>query len=182
MDVLPMRRLWLGMLGLAGAIVAGPALAGGAPAGLMNKTITMSWSTSGTGKRADGTTVSFSNINTRLVYVSSAGRPFLRMQVSGRKAARSGELAPGEGGGSRGASVNFQGDKLVGTESFASGARQYTAAFDPSFSSCSLSVIDAKASGAPIQRRGPDGVMYEISSVSTGSPSCSVQSGNAFAR
>lgn len=178
MDVQSMRRL-LGMLGCTGLLVTGPAAAGGAPSGLLNKTVTMSWSTSGTAKRADGTNVSFSNVNTRLVYVSSAGRPFLRAQVRGGKKTREGELAPGEGGGSRG--VSFQGDKLVGTEAFVSGARRYVASFDASFSSCSLSVIDAKEGSAQIKRRGPDGAMYEISSVSTGSPTCSIQTGNAFA-
>ncbi len=69
----------------------------------------------------------------------------------------------------------------MGTEAFASGARQYVATFNSGFSSCTLSVIDAKAGGAKIQRRGPDGAMYVLDSVSTGSPSCSIQSGNAFA-
>jgi hypothetical protein len=32
-----------------------------------------------------------------------------------------------------------------------------------------------------IRRRGPDGAMYEVTSASTSSPSCSIQSGNAFA-
>ena len=62
-----------------------------------------------------------------------------------------------------------------------SGARQYRATFDAGFSSCSLQVLDAKAGGANIKRKGPDGAMYEITSVSTGSPSCSIQGGNAFA-
>lgn len=173
-----MRHL-LGMLGCAGVLFAGPAVAGGAPAGLLDKTVTMSWSTSGTGKRADGTSVSFSNVNTRIVYISSAGRPFLRAEVRGGRATREGELAPGEGGGSR--SVSFQGDKLIGTEAFASGARRYIASFDSSFAGCSLSVIDAKEGSAQIRRRGPDGAMYEITSVSTGSPTCSIQTGNIFA-
>ncbi len=177
MNVRSMRCL-PAMLGCVGVLFAGPAVAGGAPAGLLNKTVTMSWSTSGTGKRADGTSVSFSNVNTRTVYISSAGRPFLRAQVRGGRATREGELAPGEGGGSRG--VSFQGDKLIGTEAFASGARRYIASFDSSFSGCTLSVIDAKEGSAQIRRRGPDGAMYEITSVSTGSPTCSIQTGNIF--
>jgi hypothetical protein len=150
-----------------------------APAALLDKTVTMSWSTSGSGTRADGTQVSFSNVNTRTVYISSAGRTFLRMEVKGRRAARGAERGPGEGGPK--GSVRLEGNRLVGAEAFASGARQYVATFDPGFSSCTLSVIDAKAGGAKIQRRGPDGAMYVIDSVSTGSPNCSIQSGNAFA-
>ena len=167
------------LLGWACLLVGGPAFAGGAPSGLLNKTVTMSWSTSGTATRADGSNVSFSNVNTRMVYISSAGRPFLRAQVRGGRATREGELAPGEGGGSRG--VSFEGNKLVGTEAFASGARRYIASFDASFASCTLSVIDAKEGSAHIKRRGPDGATYEITSVSTGSPTCAIQTGNNFA-
>jgi hypothetical protein len=161
------------------AAMMGATSAFGAPAGLLDKTITMSWSTSGSGTRADGTNVSFSNLNTRVVYVSSAGRTFLRKEVRGRKASRGADFGPGEGG-SKG-SVRLEGNRLVGAEAFVSGARQYIATFDAGFSSCTLSVIDAKAGGAKIQRKGPDGAMYVIDSVSSGSPSCSIQGGNAFA-
>lgn len=157
-----------------------PAVAGAPPAAL-NKTVTLSWSTSGSGKRADGTQMSFSNINTRVIYISSTGRTFVRMQLRGRKASRGHERGPGEAG-SRGGNVSLQGNRLVGVEAFASGARQYIATFDAEFTSCSLSVIDAKAGSAKIKRRGPDGSMFELDNVSTGSPSCSIQSGNAFAQ
>jgi hypothetical protein len=176
-----MQRSHIGAFCLAGILTASPAMAGGAPTAALDKTITLSWSTSGSGKRADGKTVSFSNVNTRVIYISSAGRPFLRMQVRGGKAAREANLAPGESG-PRGGNVSFQGGRLVGVEGFSSGARQYIATFDASFSSCSLSVIDAKSGGSKIRRKGPDGAMYEIDNVSTGSPSCSVRSGNAFAQ
>lgn len=141
-----------------------------------NKTVTMSWSTSGMATSEDGQQRSYTNINTRTVYISSAGRTFLRMNLRGQKAARSGERGPGEASNG---SVSLQGNRLVGTESFASGARQYIATFDPSFASCTLQVIDAKSGGAAIKRKGPDGRMYTVTA-STGSPSCSIQSGNAF--
>jgi hypothetical protein len=180
-----LRSLVLILFPCAASIAAlpsvGPAAAAGAPAAALNKTVTLSWSTSGSGRRADGAPVSFSNVNTRVIYISSAGRPFLRMQLSGKKASRQGELGPGEKT-RRGGNVSLQGNRLVGIEAFASGARQYIATFDASFSSCSLSVIDAKAGAAKIKRRGPDESMFELDNVSTGSPSCSIQSGNAFAR
>jgi hypothetical protein len=166
---------------LVAVLAIDSAAAASAPPAALNKTVTLSWSTSGSGRRADGTPASFSNINTRVIYISSAGRPFLRAQVRGRKAARQAERGPGDNS-PRGGSVSLQGNKLVGVEGFASGARQYIATFDPAFSSCSLSVIDAKAGAANIKRRGPDGAMFEIDNVSTGSPTCSIQSGNAFAQ
>jgi hypothetical protein len=151
-----------------------------APQGLLNKTVTLHWGTSGMAKGADGRSTSFSNINTRMIYISSAGRTFLRMRVgsAGRSNARQGELGPDDGG-SRG-SVRLEGNRLVGVESFQSGARQYVATFDASFASCTLTIIDAKGDGGTIRRRGPNGAMYEVSNVSTNSPSCSIQAGNAF--
>lgn len=173
-----MPKLFCGLIASLVIAGAGPAVSAGAPQAALNKTVTLSWGTSGTGTSEDGRTVSFNNINTRTVYISSAGRTFLRMSVRGRKATRSAEKGPEDGGG-RG-SVKLDGNRLVGTEAFASGARQYVATFDPSFSSCSLSIIDAKGGNEKIKRRGPDGAMYVLHSVSTGSPSCSVQSGNSL--
>jgi hypothetical protein len=126
----------------------------------------------------DGASRAYNNINTRIVYISSAGRTFLRMSVRGGRAERSGERGP-DGGGAKG-SVRIEGNRLIGTETFLSGARQYIATFDSSFTSCTLEVIDAKNGAAAIKRRGPDGRLYTVTA-STGSPTCSVKSGNAFA-
>jgi len=148
-----------------------------APAALLNKTVTLNWSTSGMATADDGATRSYNNINTRTVYISSAGRTFLRMSLRGKKAARSGEFGPGDA--SAKGSVKIEGNRLVGTEAFMSGARQYIATFDSSFTSCTLQVIDAKSGGDAIKRRGPDGRAYTVTA-STGSPSCSIRDGNAF--
>ena len=158
-------------------IAVTPGAAHAAPSEAFNKTVTMSWSTSGMATSEDGQSRSYNNINTRTVYISSTGRTFLRMSLRGGKAARSGERGP-EDVGSKG-SVWLEGNRLVGIESFESGARQYIATFDPSFASCTLQVVDAKSGGAAIKRKGPDGRMYTVTA-STGSPSCSIQSGNAF--
>ncbi|MBI3700001.1 MAG: hypothetical protein HY242_06075 [Afipia sp.] len=157
------------------ALIASTAHAAASEA--FNKTVTMSWSTSGIATSDDGQQRSYTNINTRTVYISSAGRTFLRMSLRGGKAARSGERGP-EDAGAKG-SVRLEGNRLVGTEAFESGARQYIATFDPGFTSCTVQVVDAKSGGAAIRRKGPDGRMYTVTAA-TGSPSCSVQSGNAF--
>ena len=162
------------------ALTASPVYAaGGAPPQLLNKTVTMSWTTSGTATSADGQSKPFTNVNTRTVYISGVGRPFLRVQLSGGHNSRSGERGPEDT--ARG-SVHFEGAKLVGVESFMSGARQFIATFDGSYSSCTVSVVDARAGNTAIQRRGPDGIMYKVENATTGAPSCSIQSGNAFAR
>ena len=171
-----MNRL-LGGIALSLVVSTSSALCAGAPQGALNKTVSMSWNTSGMSTTQDGQSRSFNNLHTRTVYISSAGRTFLRKAIRGGKSGRSGDAGPGE---SSGGSVRLEGNRLVGTETFMSGARQYVATFDASFSSCSLVVIDAKSGGSNIQRKGPDGRMYSVSNVSTGSPSCSIQSGNAF--
>jgi hypothetical protein len=168
------RRLYC-LLPLLLPLAANGALAA-APEGLLNKTVTLSWTTSGMAKGPSGPADGFSNINVRTVYISSAGRTFLRMMVkSGRgKAARSGEHGPGEAG-SRGS------NRLIGVEPFASGARQWIATYDSGFSGCPLNVIDAKEGNAAIRRRGPNGAMYEVEGASTSSPTCTISAGDAFA-
>ncbi|MBN8979947.1 MAG: hypothetical protein J0I29_01520 [Rhizobiales bacterium] len=168
------RHSFLGPVFFMTLAFTGSALAASSEA--FNKTVTMSWSTSGMATTEDGQQRAYNNLNIRTVYISSAGRTFLRRTVRGQKASRSGERGPGEA--SKG-SVSLQGNRLVGTEAFASGARQYIATFDPGFTSCTLQVIDAKSGDAAIKRKGPDGRMYTVTAT-TGSPSCSVQSGNAF--
>lgn len=165
-------------LGVAASLVATSAALAAAPQAALNKTVTVTWGTSGTGVSETGQSRSFNNINTRTIYISSAGRTFLRMRLRGTKVERGAERGPGDTSG--GSSVRIDGNRLIGVESFQSGARQWIATFDPSFSSCSLSVIDAKAGGANIKRRGPDGAMWTLSNVTTSAPSCSVQSGNAL--
>jgi hypothetical protein len=156
-----------------------PALA--ASPGLLDKTVTLTWNTSGTAKRADGSPpFSFSNHSSRVIYISSAGRTFTKVQLRGERGAMRESSRGPDDGGSKG-SVSVQGNTLVGVDTFMSGARQYRVSFDPSFSSCTVEVIYARSGGADIKRKGPDGAMYEVSNVSTGSPGCSIQSGNAFA-
>lgn len=152
------------------------ALAGGAPTGALNKTITVSFTSTGQAKSADGQSKGYTTQVTRIIYVSSAGRLFMRHRASNPRGSRGGDFAPGGGGGS----FSFQGNRLVGVISYEVGARQITVTFDPGFSSCTASVIEGH-SGGVMRRKGPDGMQYELSGVTTTSPSCSIQSGNAFA-
>jgi len=172
-----MLRRSFALLLAASVLSASPGPSFAASTELFNKTVTMLWSTSGIATAEDGAARSYNNINTRTVYISSAGRTFLRMNLRGGRSERSGERGP-EDASAKG-SVRIEGNRLVGTEAFMSGARQYIATFDSSFTSCTLQVIDAKSGGAAIKRKGPDGRSYTVTA-STGSPSCSVQNGNAF--
>jgi hypothetical protein len=54
--------------------------------------------------------------------------------------------------------------------------------FDASFSSCTAEVVTGKTGNGPASMRAiSSGKVVEIESVSAGSASCSVQTGNAFA-
>ena len=156
-------------------LLAAPAL-GAPPQQLFNKTITISFTASGLARSPEGVQKGFSTKVTRIIYVSSAGRLFMRFQASNRGGTMGGDIAPGEGKGN----ISFQGNRLVGVAPFATGARQLTVTFDSSFSSCTASVIEGH-SGGVIRRKGPDGRMYEVTGGTTSAASCSIQNGNAFA-
>lgn len=161
-------------------LACGPAGAAGVPTGALNKTITVSFTATGNAKTADGQTRGFSTAVSRIIYVSSAGRLFMRHVATNGRATRGGDFAPDDAREGRG-SFHFEGNKLVGVIPYAAGARQITVTFDAGFSSCAASIIEGHAAGGAISRLGPNSVRYEITSATTSSPRCSIQSGNAFA-
>jgi len=115
-----------------------------------------------------------------MIYVSSAGRLFMRAIAKNGSNSIGRDFGPNDARSGRG-SFSFQGNKMVGVIPFDAGARQITATFDPGFTSCTARVIEGHSGGGTIRRKGPNGIMHEISSATTSSPSCSIQSGNAFA-
>ena len=152
-----------------------------APAAAYNKTITISFTSSGTRIDSLGKSAGYNTVVTRIIYVSSNGRLFMRhisQSMNRGRRASGGDFEPG---GGRGGSFAFQGNRLVGTMTWAAGARQITATFDPGFTSCTATVVDGRTAGGAIRRRGPSGEMVEITSHSNSTPSCSIQSGNTFA-
>jgi hypothetical protein len=145
------------------AVTASPALAQ-APAGAMNKTVTISFTATGTAKRPDGTSTPFNTSVSRMIYISSAGRLFMRHTASnaGLKATRGGDFDPAAQSAGKGGSFGFQGNKLVGILPYAGGARQISATFDANFSNCTASVIEGNAGSGSFKRKAPDGKVYEI--------------------
>ena len=176
-----MSRAALGAAVLIALWTTGPALA--APSGLLDKTITVSFTASGMAKTSMGATRSFNTQVSRIIYVSSNGRLFMRHRatrtVGLKSRSRGGDFAPDDERQGRG-SFNFQGNRLVGVIPYANGARQITISFDSSFGTCSASIIEGRSNGT-IRRISPGGEMVEISSATTSSPSCSITAGNAFA-
>jgi hypothetical protein len=173
------------MAAMLTTLLAGSASAAGVPAAAMNKTITISFTASGTGTTPDGKTSPFTTSVTRMVYVSSAGRLFMRHTATANtkgRPTRGGDFDPAAQGAGKGGSFNFQGDKLVGVLPYEGGARQISATFDAGFSSCTATVIEGNAGSGSFRRKGPDGIVREISNASTSGVTCSIQSGNAFAQ
>jgi hypothetical protein len=153
-----------------------------APAAAYNKTITISYTSSGTRTVSLGKSAGYSSAVSRIIYVSSEGRLFMRHLVTSSNRGRRQRGGDFEPGGGRGGSFAFQGNRLVGTITMAAGAIQMTATFDPGFTSCTATIVEGRTAGGTIRRKAPNGEMVEITSVSNSTPSCSIQSGNAFAR
>lgn len=152
--------------------------AGSAPPEAMDKTITISFTATGMSKSAGGETHGFSTQISRMIYVSSAGRLFMRFRATNAKGrSRGGDFGPDD---AKQGIFNFQGNRLVGVIPFATGARQVTVTFDPGFTSCTASVIEGHSNGV-IRRLGPNGTMYEVTSATVVNPTCSIRSGNGFA-
>ncbi len=169
------------------ALLAAPLVASAAPAQLYGKTITLSWHAVGVSSSDDGRTVYFDHLNTRTVYVSSAGRLFTRGVTSlarnegfavCREHGPDDKKVNNEG---LAAEIRFDGGKLVGIQQFARGAGQIVATFNSSFSSCTLSVVYGRIGGSALRVRALDGKMYDVQSISAVSPTCSISDGNALA-
>jgi hypothetical protein len=155
-----------------------------APPQLLNKTVVLSWSSTGAARSDAGRSINFILDHKMTIYISSEGRQFARYIRSNRNGnSNKGDFEPGskKSFSGRPQEIRFQGNQLISASELPSGARQITATFDASFSSCTLSVIVGKSAGAPARTVGPDGVSYTLDSYTTVNPTCSIQNGNAFA-
>jgi hypothetical protein len=108
----------------AASLLPAPALA--APPKLMNKTITVSYSTSIPAQGSDGATRTANRSSIRIIYISSAGRIFTRLTRRDSGLTASTDTAPGDAR----ANFHFEGGKLVGVMQFLTGAAQMTISFD----------------------------------------------------
>jgi len=160
-----------------------PALAD-APRQLYNKTVELSWSAQLVEHGPDGKTVTPTINASRIIYVSSAGRLFTRSSRTNSKIGLSKveDHAPGASRNNEGEArdLRFVGNQMIGNVAFVNGAGHLTATFDSNFSSCSLALIYGRDSGG-MKRRGLNGVMYIVDSLSVSGERCSIREGNPFA-
>lgn len=169
------------MIGRACVVAGGlacPAPAFAAPAELLNKTITVSYTTTIPGKSPDGQTISGVRNAVRTVYISSAGRIFARVFRRDRDASATRETGPGDSSNT----FRFEGNKLVGVMPFVSGASQMVITWDSSGASCNAVIVAGRDSGRAIQWKGVNGKTYTATGpVQNSNISCSIAAGNAFA-
>lgn len=152
-----------------------PATAFAVPANLMNKTITVSMTTTAPWV-ANGRTGTGSRRTFMTIYISSAGRIFSRKVRYDRNASQTMEGEPGVN------TWRFVGDKLVGTSLYVSGAGQTTIDFDSSGQTCTASVKFGRDAGRPMTWKGVNGVTFTATGPwVVSNVTCSVASGNAFA-
>lgn len=173
-----MRCLGAVRIGLIAGGVVLPTLAFAAPAELLNKTITVSYTTTIPGKSPDGQTISGVRNAVRTVYISGAGRIFARVFRRDRDASATKEAGPGDTGNT----LRFEGNKLVGVVQFVSGASQMVITWDSSGGSCNATIVAGRDSGRTIQWKGVNGKTYTATGpVENSNISCSIAAGNAFA-
>lgn len=167
-----------------GIASAGPAAAQ-APRQAYNKTVAFSFTSQSMQRDPSGREHGVQIGINYTFYISSAGRIFERSSRNpGAGASQSGQFGPDSRAVSKSGeahNVRFEGNKLVSLRAFVVGASRMVVSFDPSFTSCSISVQNAKENGGVIKRKGTDGVVREYLSITTSGETCSVREGNPFA-
>lgn len=155
----------------------------GAPQQLLNKTIAASYVAQMTLVAPNGRIIPRAVTVQRLIYVSSAGRTFVKFSARGPQGgSRDNEIGPGDRTpAGRAREMRFEGSRLVGTAEIGGGAGRIVITFDPSFTNCSLEVANARSGNDPIVRRGPRGGVFEVQSMTYSGQSCSIREGNAVA-
>jgi hypothetical protein len=176
---------------LIGVLLTLPQVAEAAPpAQLHGKSVVISMSEVRVSRPVGGGQTSSSTAQMQFsVYVSDAGRPFVRSHrtlTTGKRGTESKDIDTAPGGGSIGVStasgVQFSGNAMTVTMAMNSGARRITVSFDGAFSSCSASVINAKEGGrSMVIRSRYTGQNREVLSTNMSVNGCSIRSGNVFA-
>lgn len=159
------------------ACIVMPTIVRAAPPQLFNKTIELYWGESFVSKRlSDGKPSSGIGKQSRTIYISGAGRAFVKITGISGKSGGSKEKGPEDAKGN----VSFSGAGLTLVSLSQDVARRVSVSFDPSFSSCTATLTVGKAS-EHARVPGYDGAGYEIISISGGAVSCSVKQGNTLA-
>ncbi|MGA7070123.1 hypothetical protein [Bradyrhizobium sp.] len=147
-----------------------------APAYLLNKTITVSVTTTASFV-ANGRQTTGRRNTTFTIYISTQGRIFSRRVRQVGSASETGEAATPTG-----VNMRFEGEKLVGVAQYVSGAGRMVVSFDSIGQSCTANFLYGRDNGRPMSWKGLDGVTRTATSPWVASNvTCSIAAGNAFA-
>jgi hypothetical protein len=169
----------ISIIAIVGFALIAPSPVVAAPAELLNKTVTVSYTVTIPTRRPDGTPFPGVRNATRTIYISSAGRAFGRVsRTDSARLSETREAAPGE----RGNTFRWGGARLIGTMPFASGAAQLTITFGSTGQSCEASIAVGREGGRALRWKGVNGSIYEATGPATVSDvRCAIRQGNAFA-
>ncbi len=189
---------------LIGAALSAPEPAESAPfpPQLLGKSMTVNWTTARQQIFEGRDDVVFRGLSSSLrIYISTAGRAFSKEAVVVTRGGGGGWRHGGRGGGFRGGSfesdqapddsrnstggnriVHFEGGALMVDSPMIAGARRVSITFDTGYSSCNARVIFGREGGSgPIRARSAlSRRRFEVVSIQTSTPSCSITSGNVF--
>jgi hypothetical protein len=179
-------------------LVSGIAESAPFPAPLLGKSVTVNWNTNRQQKFEGSDEVVLRVLSSSLrVYISTTGRAFSKELVAVTGGGGRGRGGGGRGGGSfesdqapddsRNSTggnriVHFDGGALLVDSPFIAGARRISIIFDAGYGSCNARVIFGREGGSgPIRQRSVlSGRRFEVVSIQTSAPSCSIMSGNVF--
>ena len=193
---------------LVTVVLSAPGVAASAsfPSQLLGKSVTVNWTTTRQQIFEGSDEVVFRAFTSSLrIYISTTGRAFSKESFvmtgasggrwGGRGGRRGGggtllgrssesEQAPDDGRNSWGGNriVHFEGGALLVDSPLIAGARRISIAFDAGYGSCNARVIHGREGGTgPIRQTSAlNGRRFEVVSVQTSTPSCSIMSGNVF--
>src|SRR6266853_1231507 len=168
----------------------GLAESGPFPSQLLGKSVTVNWLSNRRQIFEGSDEIVFRALSSSLrIYVSTAGRAFTKEVVvrhDGGGGRRTGESiqAPDDPRNSTGGNriAHFESRALLVDSPLMAGARRVSITFDSGYTGCKARVIWGREGGTgPIRQRGMLGPRrFEVVSIQTSTPQCSVTSGNIF--
>ncbi|MCW5701853.1 MAG: hypothetical protein AB7I42_07925 [Bradyrhizobium sp.] len=156
-------------------------------ADLLGKSVVVRWIEQRTQKSGINPTLSSVTVNGRMeIYVSSAGRPFSKITIEGRRGGPQSNEQVGGGGTSLGGgvrSMNVNGNTITLRSSFGNFARNLRVEVAPGGGSCQAQMVVGKQVGSsPVVIHNVTGLKLEIHSLAVSGVTCSVQQSNIHAR
>jgi hypothetical protein len=178
------RAIPLAALTLAVSLSVGDAVAGPAPRELYNKTIVLGWNEQIQERTPDGRILQTALTHQGIVYISNAGRFFVRntRSVGGQAAASKNFERGPDNMRSASGDLDFRGNQLVGTGVVGGFARRVTVSFGAGFSSCSATAVYGNSGRIGTTKTLDDAKVHAILSISASGASFSIREGNPFAK